>query len=336
MSLGILVVLLVLSFFILKPILLSIILGFILAFIFSPVYSLLLKWTKSPNFSATSICVVLITLLILPIWFFAPIILEQSFKIYLSAQQMDFVVVLKKVFPSLFSSDQFSAEIGSTIKSFISNIADSVVNAVVNLITNFPSFMLQILVVLFTFFFVLRDGDNLVEYIKSLLPFPKEVEKKLFASSREITKSVLYGQVILGIIQGIVAGIGFFIFGVPNAWVLTLLALIAGVLPIIGPMLISLPVVVYLILADNNFAAIGVFIFGIIASNIDNLLRPLIVSRRSELHPSLVLIGMIGGVFFFGVLGLILGPLILAYLLIVLEVFRDRKSSAEGGGISAQ
>ncbi|MFH1661786.1 MAG: AI-2E family transporter, partial [Candidatus Falkowbacteria bacterium] len=183
---------------------------------------------------------------------------------------------------------------------------------------------LQSLVVLFTFFFVLRDKEELVLYLKSLSPFTKEVEKKFFDSSKRITASVIYGQVIIGLAQGLVAGVGFFIFGVPNALFLTMLAALAGIFPVIGTAIIWVPVVIYLVLEGSTFATVGVGIFGIISSSIDNFLRPIIVSKRTDIHISVLLVGMIGGLFLFGVLGFILGPLILAYLFILLEVYRNR------------
>jgi predicted PurR-regulated permease PerM len=163
--------------------------------------------------------------------------------------------------------------------------------------------------------------------LQSLLPFPKEIEKKLFDSSKDITYSVLYGHFIIGIIQGLIVGIGFFIFGVPNALVITLLTIFAAILPMVGAALIWIPVVLYLIIAGNTFPAIGVFVFGCLSSVIENLLRPFFVSKRTNLNSSLILIGMIGGVLSIGVLGLIIGPLVIAYLLILLELYRSKKNT---------
>jgi len=103
--------LLVLSFLLIKPILISIIVALILAFVFSPVYEWLYKVTKLKNISAFLICILLISLIVLPFWFLAPIFIDQSVKVYLASQQMDFIAPLKKIFPSLFASDQFSEEI---------------------------------------------------------------------------------------------------------------------------------------------------------------------------------------------------------------------------------
>lgn len=323
---GILLVLLVLSFFLLKPILIPMIVAFILAFIFNPVYNMFYKIFKSKNISASLICLILLFLIILPIWFLTPIVIDQSFKIYLAAQQMDFVTPLKGIFPSLFASEQFSAEIGSILHSFFTKTTNSLVNELSQIIFNFPTLLLQFSVVFFTFFFVLRDKDKVIDYIKTLLPFSKDVETKMFESSKGITTSLIYGQIIVGIIQGIIVGVGLFIFSVPNSLFLTLLAILGGILPIIGTTLVWVPVVIYLFIAGNTFSAIGVLLFGIFSSTIDNVIRPLIVSKRTNIHPVVVLIGMIGGLFLFGVLGFILGPLILSYLLILLDTYRKNQA----------
>jgi predicted PurR-regulated permease PerM len=321
----ILIALLVLSFFLLKPLLISIILGIILAFIFLPLYKLTLRLFKSKNFSAFLVCILLIVIVVLPIWYLTPIVINQSIKFYMASQQIDLINTFKTMFPSFFQSEQFSAEIGSALQSFVTKSTNSMMNSFSKLILNFPTLFLQLLVVFFTFFFVLRDSDALVSYIQSLLPFSKEVEKKLFYSSRNITISILYGQVVIGIVQGIVAGIGFFVFKVPNALLLTVLAALAGIFPIIGTAIVWIPVAIYFIIAGNTFSAIGIVIFGLISSIIETLLKPIYVARMTKVNSSILLIGMIGGLFMFGILGLILGPLILSYLLIILEIYRNKK-----------
>jgi len=326
MTMLIVIFLVVLSFFLLKPILLSIVVALILAFVFSPLYDYFFRKLKSENLSAFLVCILLVLLIILPMWFLTPIVIDQSFKVFLASQQMDFVTPLKTIFPDLFASEAFSTEVGSIIHSFVTKVTNSLVNILSQLILNFPTLFLQFIVVFFTFFFVLRDKEIFIDYIKSLLPFSKEIENKLFKSSKDITASVIYGQVIVGILQGLAVGIGFLIFKVPNALFLTLLACLAGIFPIIGTTIIWAPVVIYLLIAGNTFPAFGVAIFGLISSSLDNLIRPIIVAKRARMHSSLILIGMIGGLFLFGILGFILGPLILAYLLIILEIYRNKKS----------
>jgi len=319
-------VLLVLSFFLLRPILLSIIFGIILAFAFSPVYDWLYKKTKSKNFSAALICIFLLLLIILPIGFLTPLFIDQSIKLYIASQQMDFITPLKNIFPSLFTSTEFSSEISSILHSFVTKITNSLMNSFSEIILKFPSIFLQLILVFFTLFFGIRDKKELLSYIKSLMPFPKDIEDKLLKSSHDITFSVLYGQIVIGFIQGMILGLGFFIFGVPNALLLTFFAILAGIFPIVGPALIGIPVMIYLLVGGNTLSFVGVLIFTFISSFTDNFLRPILVSKRARLHPAIALIGMIGGFFLFGVLGFILGPLILAYLIILLELYRNKKA----------
>ncbi len=325
MSSAMLILLIVLAFLLVKPILLSIISGLLLAFVFSPVYDWVNKKTKSKNISASLISIFLILIIVIPFWFFVPVILNQSFGIYQAIQSFDFVTPLKTIFPSLFSSEGISKELVSILYSFTTNAANYISNAFGQLLLNLPELTLQLLVLAFTFFYVLRDKDELLNYIRSLLPFSKEVETKIFEYSKGITSSVLYGQIIVGILQGISVGLGLYLFKVPNALFLTLVAVVFGILPIIGTTIVWLPAAIYVLIGQGTLPAIGVSIFGLISNLSGDFLRPVIVARRIQINSALMLIGMIGGILLFGVLGTILGPLIIGYLLILLEAYRNKK-----------
>ena len=321
----ILLALAVLSFLLLKPLLMAIIFGIILAFIFTPIYDFFFKHIKRKNVTAFLMCLILIILIVVPLWYITPIAINQSIKFYMDSQNLDFITPLRSIFPSIFQSEAFATQIGSTIHTFVTNTTSSLMNSLLNIILNSPALLLQVLVAFFSFFFVLRDKEELVLYIKSLLPFPKEVEKRLFKSSKDLTISILYGQVVVGIIQGITVGIGFFIFGVPNALLITIIAMIAGMFPIVGTTIIWVPVAIYLFIAGNTVNALGVILFGLIASVIEALFKPIFISRRAKMNSSLILFGMVGGLLFFGLLGIVLSPLVLAYLFIVLEAYRNKK-----------
>ena len=96
-------------------------------------------------------------MIILPLWFLTPVVIDQSIKIYTSVQQIDFVTPLKNFFPELFVSEDFSAEIGSTIYGFVTKMTSSLMNSLSKLILNFAIIFLQLLIVFFVLFFVLRD-----------------------------------------------------------------------------------------------------------------------------------------------------------------------------------
>lgn len=325
-TIFILLILAVLAFFLLKPFLIAILFGLMLALVLYPIFIWISKKIKHKGGASFIVCVLLALILFVPLWYLLPVMIKQSIQIFIASQQMDLITPLQNAFPSIFAYEQIGSEMSSIIYSFVTNITNSAMNILSNVILNFATITLQILVVLFVFFFALKDGKKLVEYLQSILPFSKEVEKKLFKSSREITYSVLYGQVLLGILQGVIAGIGFFAFGVPNALFLTIIAAFAGIFPIIGTMIVWLPVVIYMLMSGFNMGPIiGVSIFGLLSSSLENIIKPIFIAHRINLHSALVLIGMIGGLYMFGILGIVLGPLILAYLLIILEAYRNKK-----------
>ena len=323
-STGIIILLAVLSFFLLKPLLLSVIAGFLLAFVFSPVYNLLFKWTKSRGASAVILLFIVLVLITVPLWLFTPILINESIKLYVASQQLDIVSFLKTILPSLFASADMSHAIDSTIHSFITNATNSLMNYFANIISDIPNITAQILVIFFTFYYALRDKDQIISYIKSLLPFSKEVQKKLFDSTKEITSSILFGQILVGLVQGVILSLGFFIFGVPNPFLISIVAILICIFPILGPTFVGVPVALFLVIEGNTFAAFGVLFFTVLSHLSDHFTRPFFVAKRAKLHTALVLIGMIGGFIFFGILGFVLGPLILAYLIIIIEVYRNK------------
>ena len=168
--------------------------------------------------------------------------------------------------------------------------------------------------------------NDFSQYIEALLPFSKETKEEFMKKSRDVTQAVIYGQVVVGVIQGLVAGIGMLFFGVHNVLTLTLLSIFVSVIPLIGAWLVWLPVSLLLIANNQTFSGVGLFLYGaIIVSWVDNIIRPVFVSSRIKVNSALVLIGMVGGFLTIGVLGLIVGPLIIAYLLLVLEMYRNKR-----------
>lgn len=321
----VLAVLFILTFFILKPILLSTSFGLILAFIFYPLYKKIIPWVKSKNLAAIIICLALLIIITLPLFFITPFVVKQVFNIY-SEIQATGPSIFEKILPSFIASSELSKDLIIALNVFAGKIATSFMNSFMDIILNSPIIFLHILLVLFVFFFGLRDGEALIQYLKEISPLSKESEKKVFKQFKDITYSVIFGQIIIGIFQGLVTGIGLLIFGVPNAIVLTLIATFVGIIPIIGPWLVWVPVDIYLFMNGRIGAAIGLLIYGLIVITwIDTLIRPFIVSKKTKINSAVVLVSMVGGFLVFGILGLIIGPLIISYLLLLLEFYKEKK-----------
>ncbi len=323
-SIVLLAILVLLTFFILRPILVSTVFALILAFIFYPVHKKFLSWIRSKNLSALLTCGILLLIIILPLLFLTPIIVKQAFQTYSYFQKKEILTPFNETL-----SPEVYQRLNEGIKSFASKIDASFSSELTSLFLNSPIIFLHLLLILFVFFFALRDGDKLVIYIQSLSPLSKESEKKVFQQFKDITHSVIFGQIVVGIIQGIVTGIALFVLGIENALILTLIAMFVGVLPIIGPWLVWVPVDVYLFLSGKSFSGFFLLFYGIfIISWVDTLIRPIIVSKKTRMNSAIVLVSMVGGLFVFGILGLIIGPLVISYLILILESYRTKKTSS--------
>jgi len=318
------IALLVLAFIVVKPILLAILFGIILAYLLRPAYLGLYKFLRSENLSALLIVLFTLSILLVPTFLLIPVVATQAIAVYNSMQAIDITAIVESL-PILSNSLSNPADVVAITSSFTSNFASFLLRAFQAIIFNLPSILLQIVIVLFTFFFTLRDHDKMKNYFLSVSPFPRDSHKKFYEKFTQVTNSILYGQLIVGLVQGIVAGIGYKIFGVPNALLLTILTMLVGVIPIIGPWLVWMPIDIYLFASGQTSSGIGLLIYGLLIINwIDNLIRPFVVSKMAKMNSAIALIGMVGGLYVFGIMGLILGPLILAYLFLIAESYREK------------
>jgi predicted PurR-regulated permease PerM len=314
-----------LSIFVVFPIAQPLVIGLLLAYLFNPLYRKILKFTKEKNLAAFIILLIILFCVAIPMWFLFPLILKQSFDLYLILQKIDIGNIINKIIPSLITTD-LSKDIAMALNKFIATTANKFFTASTDYLINLPILILKITVTMFIFFFGLRDEENIRNSLKSMSPFNKELEQKLIRNFNDITKSVIYGYLFIGILQGLLTGLGLLIFKVPQPLFLTLIAIIGAVIPIIGAWIIWIPASIYLLMTGHTGAGIGLFLWGaILVSWIDNILRPYIVSKKSKVSTATVFIGMMGGLISIGIIGLILGPLILSYLLLLLESYKSEK-----------
>ncbi len=319
-------VLFLLAFLILRPILISSLFALILSFIFYPVHRKLYKLIRSKSLSAGLICFLLLLIVIVPAIMMIPTIIRQSFSMYSYIQSEDFLAPVSEIIESFFASEELSYNMIVALNNLTSDVISNFQETIADVFINSPTILLHIVIILFVFFFGLRDGDKLVAYIQSLSPLSKESEKKIFQQFKDITHSVIYGQIVIGVIQGVLTGVALYVFGIPNAIVLTLIAVFLGILPIIGPALVWIPVSIYLVAIGRPTAGVIFFVYGFfVPSGVDNVLRPIVVGRKTKINSGVILVSMVGGLFVFGILGLIIGPLVIAYLLLILESYRKTK-----------
>ncbi len=319
---SVLLILVIVAFLIIKPIILSILTGLILAYVFSPIHKRVYRTIHARNTSATIICILVCLLILVPLWFTIPIIVQQIFDLFNLSQNVDFSKVVSRLFPS--SSQDFNEKLTTIIIQFTGNTASTIFKYFIGLLQSLPSLLLNLAVVLFVFFFALRDQESLKEFISGISPFRKDKETILVKRFKDITSSIIYGYIIVGVLQGLALGLGLLIFGVPKALTLTILGVFASMLPMVGPWFVWIPVAISLFITGKMGVAIAFTLYcALFVSTIDNIIRPYIVSRKTGVSPVVVLVGMIGGIFVFNIIGLILGPLILSYLILFLKAYKD-------------
>ncbi|NGM70545.1 AI-2E family transporter [Natronolimnobius sp. AArcel1] len=183
---------------------------------------------------------------------------------------------------------------------------------------------LGLLVLVFLLYYFLVDGRRLVGWIGSVAPIRDDVRKELIGEIEDVTWAVLMSHVLVAFAEGILGGIGLYLLDVPNAAFWTIIMIVVSFLPAIGIWLVWAPVVGYLFLMGEPLSAVLLLAYGItVLSVVDNYLRAVLVDMGSGVHPGTVLVGVIGGLYLFGFLGLLLGPVLLAMFKAVVEVFSE-------------
>ncbi len=175
-------------------------------------------------------------------------------------------------------------------------------------------------VMLFVLFFFFRDGDALLARIVRIIPFDGRRKERLEQRLEEVTRAVVFGTVVTALVQGTLLGVGFWITGVPSPVVFGAVAAVASFVPFVGTALVWIPAAIYLWAQGVLWRTLFLVIWSLaIVGTADNFLRPLLVSGKSQVGTLTVFFGGLGGLAAFGLVGLFVGPVILALVLALLE-----------------
>ena len=215
-------------------------------------------------------------------------------------------------------------DIQSSLSSLVRRFSSTALgdfSQVVNILTQLS---IGISLALFLVYYFLKDGKGLVKWLKDISPLPKDIGDNLVSELEGTTAAVMKGHILVAIAQGILAGVGLALFGVPNYLFWTFMMIILGMIPVLGSMLIWLPAAIYLILTGQVINGVLLILYGVIVVGLsDNFLRPFAVDKSADLHPTVIILGVLGGVTVFGMPGLFIGPVIFAALKSVLNIFKE-------------
>ncbi len=184
------------------------------------------------------------------------------------------------------------------------------------------AFLLNLFVMVYAMFFFLRDGVTILEKIFYYIPLSHEDEARMLQRFTSVTRATVKGTLVIGLIQGALAGIAFAVAGIDGAAFWGTVMVILSIVPGIGAALVWVPAVIYLFITGQTLAAIllGAWCAAVVGT-IDNVLRPLLVGRDARMPDLLILIGTLGGLFLFGPIGFIVGPIVCGLFLTAWDIY---------------
>ncbi len=305
----------------------------ILVIVFYPVYSWLSIRIKSPWLASLVACILLCIIIIGPaIYLLAALVGEAAnavqlvndayksgnLKEYLTLNIPFFDAVKNKLtdYPQLADVD-----FETIIKDAVTTITKAIGSQATTVIANITKTVFYFALMLFTMFFFFRDGDQIVEFLKKVTPLKRDQVRILYSHMKQVIEGTMYGGLVIALIQGILGGLLFAIVGIssPVLWgsVMAFLAFI----PVVGPSLVYIPAGIILFLSGSPIKGIIILVVGFGISQTDNFLRPHLFAGKTEMHTLLLFFSIMGGIILFGLLGIVLGPLIAAVFLSLLKVF---------------
>ena len=179
---------------------------------------------------------------------------------------------------------------------------------------------------LFLLFFLLRDGRTILDHMKRLIPIEAARRERLMSYLAQVTRAVVFGSAATALIQGIFVGAGFALAGLPSPVVFGVLATIAALLPA-GAAIVLVPAILYLAVSGHWVAAIFLAVWTGLLAVVENVARPLLTAHRAHVSTLAVFVGAVGGVSAFGVLGLIIGPVLLSFVVALVRFMTEVKGA---------
>ena len=322
----------VVSFFILKPLLLALFVGALFAYAFHPLYRFVLKKTGKPTFSSFLVCFLILLIVVIPAGLLIKVLIQESYVIYLLVKQKLAVGLFTNCATELCTaiSDFSQSEwFSSQFKEIIRTTTNSVIGKGSSLLVNIPRLVINLFVVFFTLFYFLKDGEDLLKRLHNYFQLRHKNYLLIQGRVKEIIHGIVYGFLLIAMIQGIFGALGFFLFGIPSPLFWGLIMGFFALIPAVGTGVIWVPASLILIL-DGVFQdstslilkGVGLLVYSFIfVGSIDNILRPKIIGDKAKVHVAIVMLGIFGGILLMGPLGVIVGPLVLSLTTEVMKVY---------------
>lgn len=327
---GLLFATLVFTFFIFRPFWIVLVLGLAFSIVLFPLY----EWFRRHKFPSTlaslSTVISFAVLLCGPVLGIGFLVFNQSQDVY------RFVLEENNANPFLdqldtainaFLPDDFDFSVHDKVSGFVSYLSGNIARIFSATISAFFSFILMLLIM----FYFLKDGMRWRKAIIVLSPLGDADDERIISRLSLAIKSVILGSLLIALVQGLLMGVGLWIFGVPNPALWGVVAAVFSLLPTIGTAVVSVPAIIFLFVTGSTGGALGLLIWAVVAVGlVDNALSPYFISGRTHIPPLLILFSVLGGISALGPVGVLVGPLTVSLLYTLISIYRNefRQNSA--------
>jgi len=310
------------SFIVISPFFSYLLFSIVLVMLFYPLYESLSGRLGGRRRTASVLLVLgLIVLIILPGISFGVLLFNQAPMAYESFAVAIDVSAAQPLAEMILGPE---VDLDALISGSVRDFRRYVVSSAPQFLSSAGEVVLGFFILFFVMYYLFAEGPQILSGIRQISPLSKKHHDALLSNINNVVRGVIEGQIVLGLIQGLLAGLLFWILGVPNALFWGFVTAIVSMLPVVGAFMIWLPIAIWLLLSGMIWQGVTLIIIGgAVISQIDNMLRPYLVGRYAEVHPALVLIGVLGGMSVFGIAGFILGPLILALFVAFLRFYAE-------------
>jgi predicted PurR-regulated permease PerM len=302
----------------------------VLVIILYPIHKRLARRIKHRSLSALISCLLVVFVVVLPLTLLSLAVAEELAKV-IPKLPADISQVMSSQTP-LFGrvSEWLQTRLGietSRSQEFLveqlKRSSEFLLGFSWNLLGNIVGSIVKAFFVLFTMYYLFRDGEDIVKRLPAVLPLGRQQGERLIARIQEVVSASVYGVVSIAALQGLLGGFAFWLLGIPSPILWAVLMMFICMIPIAGSFLIWLPLSIYLMATGHWTKAVLLIVWGaLIVSTIDNFLRPKLIRNQTKLHELFVFFSVLGGISVFGLLGIVLGPVVLAITLGLLQTFQ--------------
>jgi predicted PurR-regulated permease PerM len=302
----------------------------VLVILFYPVHRRLAQKVRRPSLAALVSCLLVILIILVPVTLVTlAVINELSGAVdavqgglnYLLDPNSRFTGPILGFLSQYIDINQFRSE--EFLVERLKGVSGQLAGRTLGFIGGIVGAIVQTFFVIFTMYYFFRDGENISRTVRDALPLDREQADGVMKRTREVIDASVYGVISIAIIQGTLGGLAFWVLGVQSAIIWAVVMTFLSMVPMLGAFIVWVPAAIYLALTGHWVKALLLAAWGtLVIGMIDNFLRPKLVGSRTRLHELLIFFSVLGGLNVFGVLGVVLGPVVLAITLSLVDVYR--------------